>query len=189
MAKCGSCKEIQQQLLADGGCHEVECHHLTFNDDHLTIIDDYTDNNPAAATTTTTNTTMAVSSAIDSATASTTRKRKFPTLQEFAAAGEDRIKRKIAPIQKWNTLTVRDMYLVKRVVRMDVIIQNVKQIGYYAEMEDKNEQMVNVWLTEIIKTELEKYSLLMESVYIMPLGLKKSKETGYFYNDFIIQQL
>ena len=98
MAKCGSCKEIQQQLLADGGCHEVECHHLTFNDDHLTIIDDYTDNNPAAATTTTTNTTMAVSSAIDSATASTTRKRKFPTLQEFAAAGEDRIKRKIAPI-------------------------------------------------------------------------------------------
>ena len=72
---------------------------------------------------------------------------------------------------------------------MDVIIQNVKQIGYYAEMEDKNEQMVNVWLTEIIKTELEKYSLLMENVYIMPLGLKKSKDTGYFYNDFIIQQL
>ena len=72
---------------------------------------------------------------------------------------------------------------------MDVIIQNVKQVGYYAEMEDKNKQIVNVWLTEIIKTELEKYSLLMENVYIMPLGVKKSKETGYFYNDFIIQQL
>ena len=56
-------------------------------------------------------------------------------------------------------------------------------------MVDKNEQIVNVWLTEIIKTELEKYSLLMENVYIMPLGVKKSKETGYFYNEFIIQQL
>ena len=72
---------------------------------------------------------------------------------------------------------------------MNVIIQNAKQAGYYAEMADKNEQIVNVWLAEIIKTELEKYSLLMENVYIMPLGLKKSKETGYFYNDFIIQQL
>ena len=72
---------------------------------------------------------------------------------------------------------------------MNVIIQNAKQAGYYAEMVDKKEQIVNVWLTEIIKTELEKYSLLMENVYIMPLGLKKSKETGYFYNDFIIQQL
>ena len=79
MAKCGSCKETQQQLLAEGGCHEVESHHLTFNYDHLTIIDDYTDNIPAAATTTT-NTAMAVSSAIDSATTSTIRKRKFPTL-------------------------------------------------------------------------------------------------------------
>ena len=69
MAKCGSCKEIQQHLLADGGCHEVECHHLTFNDDHLTIIDDNTDDIPAVATTTTT---MAVSSVIDSTTASTT---------------------------------------------------------------------------------------------------------------------
>ena len=72
---------------------------------------------------------------------------------------------------------------------MNVIIQNAKQAGYYAEMVDKNEQIVNVWLTEIIKTELEKYSLLMENVYIMPLGVKKSKETGYFYNEFIIQQL
>ena len=26
------------------------------------------------------------------------RKRRFPTVQEFAAAGEDRIKRKIAPV-------------------------------------------------------------------------------------------
>ena len=47
-------------------------------------------------------------------------------------------------------------------------------------MVDKNEQIVNVWLTEIIKTELEKYSLLMENVYIMPLGVKKVRRLVIF---------
>ena len=121
-------------------------------------------------------------------TTTTKRKRRFPTLQEFAAAGEDRIKRKIAPIVKWDTLKIRDIYLVKRMINMDVIIENIKQIGTYAEMEDKKGQIINVWLTNIIKEELEKYTLQSDNVYIMALGDLKSKETGHLYHDFIIQQ-
>ena len=125
---------------------------------------------------------------VPTSTTTTKRKRRFPTLQEFAAAGEDRIKRKIAPIVKWDTLKIRDIYLVKRVINMDVIIESIKQTGTYAEMADKKGQIINVWLTNIIKEELEKYSLQSENVYIMPLGELRSKETGHIYYDFIIQQ-
>ena len=116
------------------------------------------------------------------------RKRRFPTVQEFAAAGEDRIKRKIAPVANWDTLKVRELYLVKRVINMDVVIEGSKQTGTYAELEDKKQQMINVWLTDIIREELEKYSLYLDNVYIMPLGETKSKETGYSYHDFVIQK-
>ena len=129
-----------------------------------------------------------IDSSVGVPTATTKRKRRFPTLQEFAAAGEDRIKRKIAPVVKWDTLKIRDIYLVKRMINMDVIIENIKQIGTYAEMEDKKGQIINVWVTNIIKEELEKYTLQSDNVYIMPLGDLKSQETGHFYHDFIIQQ-
>ena len=115
------------------------------------------------------------------------RKRRFPTLQEFAAAGEDQIKRKIALIMKWDALKIRDIYLVKRTIDMDVVIDNKKQTSTYAEMEDKKGQIINAWLTNIIKEELANYNIRSETVYIMPLGEAKSKETGHFYQDFIIQ--
>ena len=50
-------------------------------------------------------------------------------------------------------------------------------------------KLMNVWISDIIKEELRKnYVLESEDVYIMPLGKRKSKKTGYYYNNFVILQ-
>ena len=51
------------------------------------------------------------------------RKRKFPSFNQFAAAGGEEMKRKISPIERWVTLTVKELYLVKRVVEIEVVIK------------------------------------------------------------------
>lgn len=118
-----------------------------------------------------------------------TRKRKlFLSPKRFAALGGDKVKRKIAPVQKWRSLIVRDVYRLKRIVAMEVTIEKVKQIAHYAQLEDVNEKMINVWITNIIREELQKYTFDENDVYIMPLGKSVSQQTGYKYIDFLIQR-
>ena len=115
-------------------------------------------------------------------------KRKFPSLKEFAAFGEDRIKRKIIPVEKWETLEKQKLYLLKRLISMDVNIRGKKQVGWYVALEDSEGKPLHVWITDIMKGEIEKYDLSEDNVYIMPLGMKTSKESGYSYFDFIVQK-
>ena len=42
---------------------------------------------------------------------------------------------------------------------MNVVIKKKKQVAFYAELEDADEALKNVLLTDIIKKELDTYSL------------------------------
>ena len=86
-------------------------------------------------------------------------KRRFLSPKEFLNLGSDTIKRKIKPVQKWTTLTKDAVYLLKRVVEMEVQMKSGPQIGHYAELEDENEETINVWITSIILNESKKYEL------------------------------
>ena len=44
----------------------------------------------------------------------------------------------------------------------------------------------NVQITDIIRKDLENHMLHDENTYIMALGDKISKETGFPYHDFVI---
>ena len=88
---------------------------------------------------------------------------------------------------------------------MEILIQQIKgsydSLVYYylymfgtliailnqpLELEDKDQKTLNVWITDIIREDLEKYLLHEEQTYIMPLGDTISKENGYSYHDFTI---
>ena len=56
------------------------------------------------------------------------RKRKFPSIKEFAKAGGEKMKRKIALIKYWKKLIELDLYRVKKIIGMDVIIKNEKMV-------------------------------------------------------------
>ena len=49
---------------------------------------------------------------------------------------------------------------------------------FYAELEDAEEALKNVWLTDVIKKELDTYSVEEGNTFIMALGTAESKEIG-----------
>ena len=201
---CDGCQEHQQFLLDNGDGSQVICDHL--------IIDD---NNGIESTSTTKEMVTAAAAAAAEATGDSDestpaiaiapiavgggsggamtsadrslRKRKFPTLKQFAEVGGDKMKRKIAPIQKWSSLSIKKLFLVKKVIRMEVVIKKQVKEGFYAELENEEGLMVNVWITDIIRKELEMYPLEEGNTYIMPLGLEQSRDSGYMYNNFVVQ--
>ena len=120
---------------------------------------------------------------------SSARKRKFPTLKSFAQAGGDKMKRKIAPIEKWTALQVKEIFLVRRIISIQVTIKKRQQEGFYAELEDASGVLRNVWISDIIKAELDKHPLEEGNTYIIPLGSEQSRETGHTYNNFAVQEI
>ena len=107
-------------------------------------------------------------------------------MKEFLNSGDEAMKRKIKPIQKWRTLPEHQLYLVRKLIRLP--IKEGKDEGHYVEIEDGEGEMLNVWVTDIIKAELDTFSLEAENVYIIPLGEKTAKESGNKYFDFIVKQ-
>ena len=162
METCVPCAEIKQQLLADGECDEIECLHSQ---------------QPSTSTTAT----VAVAAA-----AANGQKRKFPSVKEFIDSSDDMVKRKIKPIQKWRTLPDHQLYLVRKLIRLS--IKDGKDEGHYVEIENEEGEMLNVWVTDMIKAELVTFSLEAGNVYIMPLGEKKAIESGNKYFDFVVKQ-
>ena len=182
MLSCESCEEHQQFLLDNGDGSQVVCKH-----ESLAVIEDSEDNEFAAE---------AAAAAVDinsseecGSSSSSSRKRKFPTLKRFAEAGGENLKRKIAPIRKWTSLKIKELFLVKRIIPLEVVINKVKQIKFYAEMEDENETLINVWISDMIKTALAQHPLEDEKTYITALGPAQSRETGFTYNNFAVEEI
>ena len=118
-----------------------------------------------------------------------TRKRKFLNTERFIQLSDLKTKRKIAPIKKWIELNEGESYRINAVHEIEVTIDEKKQISHYAELFNEEMKLINVWISDIIKEELRKnYVLESEDVYIMPLGKRMSKKTGYYYNNFVILQ-
>ena len=130
--KCNKCSERLKRLIAesDGSVQEVIC-------DHIIDFDAPTD----------------TSSNISILTRQQ-RKRKFLSSREFNNLADDKSKLRIAPIQKWRSLVVGDVYRIVKVHDKSVTIDGVDQIAHYAEFEAKNEQLINVWLTSIIYEDI-----------------------------------
>ena len=186
-SSCKICKEIQEQLLADneGSGGQIICNHQ--DDQPIMVIEDEEGEDGESSGE---STFSPVAAAADMRPKQQdSRKRKFPTMKTFAEAGGDKIKRKVVPIEKWTSLKVKELFRVKRVISMNVIIKKKKQVAFYAELEDADEALKNVWLTDIIKKELDTYSLEEGNTYIMPLGPAESKESGNMYHNFVIQDI
>ena len=179
--KCKSCEARREQLLEDGDGSQVICDHLPDNyeeeKDEVVVV---------AAADAAAVPVAVVSTTEPSSSASVRRKRKFVSDYEFDRMGDDKIKRKIAPVQPWKDLTIRKTYRVLAIKEMTVTIKKVSQIGYYGEFEDSDEQLVNVWLTDIIHQTLMTHDLSSGNVFIKPLGKTKSMTSGFDYHDFVI---
>ena len=167
--KCNKCNEREKRLIAegDGSEQEVICDHI------INFEDDAQD------------TSMDTSSSISMSTHQQ-RKRKFLSPREFDDQADDKTKLRIAPIQKWRSLVVGDVYRIVKVHDKSVNIKGVDQIAHYGEFENKNEQLVNVWLTPIIYDEILLNDLTPGNIFLKPLGRKKSMQSGNEYHDFVI---
>ena len=63
-----------------------------------------------------------------------------------------------------------------------------KQMKHYVELGSEEGNLMNAWITDIIHEEVSKHNLEGGDVYIMPLGKRRSRETGYEYWDFVVLQ-
>ena len=57
---------------------------------------------------------------------------------------------------------------------------------HYVVLQTEQQQIIHVWITDIINGELSKYNLSLGNVYIKPLGKKTSNTTGNEYFNFNI---
>ena len=167
--KSNKCSDRLKRLIAegDGPDQEVICDHIINLDDDA--------QNPS----------MDISRSISIPTGQQ-RKRKFLSSREFNNLADDKSKLRSAPIQKWRSLVVGDVYRIVKVHDKSVTIDGVDQIAHYAEFEAKNEQLINVWLTSIIYEDILLNNLAPGNVFLKPLGRKKSIESGNEYHDFVI---
>ena len=168
---CDSCADYQEQLLDSGDGSQVIC-------EHQLIIDEKADTSNATAVPTA------------AAGETTSRKRKFVTADQFAKLADVKLRRKLAPVKKWRELAERIPCRAVQIHSMEVnvIKGKKKQKSYYAELENEEEEMINVWITDIIQNELAKHNLNEGNVYIMPLGKTTTKNTGREYYNFAIVQ-
>ena len=140
--------------------------------------------NSTAVEETTTSSVVANSSLIKEENDS--RKRKFLTFKDFIDRADEKKRMKIFPIIKWTTLDEHKPYLVRKVIAIDTMVNGTVKLAHYVVLEDEKEMMKNVWITDIIRKDLENHTLHDENTYIMALGDKISKETGFPYHDFVI---
>jgi hypothetical protein len=85
-------------------------------------------------------------------------------------------------IVQWRTLEVGAVFRV-----LDrVTIPTVPEPKHYAVLQTEQQQIIHVWITDIINRELLKYNLPMGNVFIKPLGKKKSNTSEFEYFNFDI---
>ena len=85
-------------------------------------------------------------------------------------------------IVRWKSLEIRAVFRV-----MDrITIPTVPEPKHYAVLQTEQQQIIHVWITDIINRELSKYNLAMGNVYIKPLGKKKSNTSEFEYFNFDI---
>ena len=188
---CESCEKDQQCLLDNGDGSQVVCEHVISEESatatsinrcsDIMVIDEDDDDVLSSS----------VPLSIRSSSGNTIkdRKRKFPSFREFAEAGGDELKRKVLAMEKWSSLTIREPYLVRKAMEIEAMMmkKTTKQPGFYAEIENKEGELKNVWVSPMIYKELINYPLEQGETFITPLGPKESKETGYTYNNFAVQ--
>ena len=185
---CTSCEERQQALLEAGDGTQIVCGHVIVDEEAVLEI------SSSSSTKSTHQLPSCSGYSKDVAIPPTTqdvkiepgKKRRFASTQELLKRTNEQIKRKIKPIQKWTTLSEGVLFLMKRVVEVECQTATGPQMGYYAELEDEKEEMINVWISEMIQTESKKHTLTDNDVYIIPLGKAISKKTKFEYNDFVI---
>ena len=126
------------------------------------------------------------------------KKQIYLTREKLLTVKCDKLRRRLAPIQKWAYLTVGHPYLLKRIIGIPVHKRSkkpgasstapvfVEETGYYAELETETDSMINVWLTSIMLEESENFDLSSNDVYIIPLGKRISQEKQNEYHSFII---
>ena len=85
-------------------------------------------------------------------------------------------------IVQWRSLKVGAIFRV-----LDrITIPTVPEPKHYAVLQTEQQQIIHVWITDIINRELSKYNLTMGNVYIKPLGKKKSNTSEFEYFNFDI---
>jgi len=117
---------------------------------------------------------------------SSKRKRKMPTFKDILSKADEKTKRKLVPIQSWDMLKINDVYLVKSVHDMPIDFMKGTRTSNYIYVEDKDENLLNIWISDIISNELKKHNIENENIYIIPLGKKKSRRNNHEYSNFII---
>ena len=153
--RCEDCEEHQQFLLDSGDGSQVVCEHpiseesttaaaatattpSTSSDHSDTMVIDVDDDVPSVGeSVNATDLEEVPLSTSSSGHSIKSRKRKFPSFRQFAEAGGNELKRKVLPMVKWVSLTVREPYLVTKVVEIEVMMKKKKQPGFYAEIEDR----------------------------------------------------
>ena len=176
---CRICIDHQEQLLEDGDGSQVIC-------DHLHISNEKEDGEVVVVTTTDVPVAVVDVTEVSSyaSTHSTTRKRKFISSSDFVDKADNSTKRSLSEIIKWTELDFDMVYRVHKVHEHTIkeVVDSKNRIGYYAELRDANEKLINVWITKIIRSNLVIHKLEEEKIYMKPLPQRRSKSTGYFYN-------
>ena len=85
-------------------------------------------------------------------------------------------------IIQWSTLEVGAVFRVIDRIQ----IPTVPEPKHYVVLQTEQQQIIHVWITDIMNRELLKYDLTMGNVYIKPLGKKKSNTSEFEYFNFDI---
>ena len=85
-------------------------------------------------------------------------------------------------IIKWKSLEIGAVF---RVIGR-IAIPTVDGDKHYAVLQTEQQQIIHVWITDIISKELLKYNLTMGNVFIKPLGKKNSNTSEFEYYNFDI---
>ena len=85
-------------------------------------------------------------------------------------------------IIKWRSLETGAVF---RVIDR-ITIPTVPEPKHYVVLQTEQQQIIHVWITDIISKELLKYNLTMGNVFIKPLGKKKSNTSEFEYFNFDI---
>ena len=56
--------------------------------------------------------------------ATRTKKRKIPSFKEIISKADEKVKRKLVPVQPWDTLKINNVYLIKSVNEMEIKLKN-----------------------------------------------------------------
>ena len=123
----------------------------------------------------------------------------YLTREKLLTVKDDSLRRQLAPMKKWSSLTTGYPYLLKRIISMEVkkfgdgneassstSSGSCKETSYYAELESQTDSLINVWITPIMLAESENYNLASGDVYIVPLGKRLSQESKKEYHAFVI---